>query len=295
LLALDTNVVSFRKHQRRNLLKVGSTSALSFPLLALLGLTPAAYARDEDFDHSHSALDALLRRHVSWIAGGTASVVNYKAIAADRAALKAVLDQYSAVSKAQYDNFKRDEKLAFLINVYNAFTIELILTKYPEIKSIKNIGGVFTKPWSIRFVKLLGQERHLDNVEHDMIRAPGVFDEPRVHFVVNCASIGCPALRPEAITAAKLEQQLEDSTRRFLRDRTRNKYNAKTDKLEVSKIFDWFKVDWVSGYKGYNTREQFFAKYAEVLAEDAAVVQQIKEGKIGLGFLEYDWALNDKK
>ena len=245
-------------------------------------------------DQTHSGFDVLLKKHVSYNPLGTATSVNYKGFAVDRPALKSVLEQYASVSKAEYDAMKRDEKLAYLINVYNANTIELILTKYPDLKSIKDIGGVFGKPWTVKFVQLFGQSQHLDHVEHELIRAPGVFDEPRVHFLVNCASIGCPALRPEAITAQKLDAQLEDGTRRFLRDKTRNRFNAQSGKLEVSKIFDWFKVDWTRGTKGITSREVFFAKYADLLADDAPGQALVKEGKAGIGHLDYDWSLNGK-
>ena len=261
---------------------IGSTAAL--------GASSALAALDQ----THAGFDTLLKKHVAWNALGTASFVNYKGFAADRPALKAVLEQYATVTKAEFDAMKRDEKLAYLINVYNANTIELILTKYPDLKSIKDIGGVFGKPWTVKFVQLFGQSQHLDHVEHELIRAPGSFDEPRVHFVVNCASIGCPALRPEAITAQKLEMQLEDGTKRFLRDKTRNRFNAQSGKLEVSKIFDWFKVDWTRGTKGITSREVFFVKYADLLAEDAPSQALVKEGKAGIGHLDYDWSLNGK-
>jgi hypothetical protein len=284
-------MLPYRRSRRAGLFGAAALLVANLPIFQ----TAVAQNRDEPLDQSHQAWDGLLRRHVYWNASGTATSVSYKGFAADRAQLKTVLDQYSAVSKAQYEGLKRDEKLAFLINVYNAFTIELILTKYPELRSIKEIGGVFTKPWSIRFVKILGEEKHLDHVEHDMIRAPGVFDEPRIHFVVNCAAIGCPALRPEAITAVRLEAQLEDSTRRFLRDRGRNKFNVSTGQLEISKIFDWFRVDWQSGYRGITSREQFLAKYAELITDDTIAIQLIRDGKAPLRFLDYDWSLNDRK
>ena len=245
-------------------------------------------------DQSHAGFDTLLKKHVSWNAQGTSSSVNYKGFASDRAGLKTVIEQYAAVTKPEYDAMKRDEKLAYLVNVYNANTIELILTKYPDLKSIKDIGGLFGKPWNVKFVNLFGQSHHLDHVEHDLIRGAGNFDEPRVHFVVNCASIGCPALRPEAITGAKLDAQLEDNTKRFLRDKTRNRFNVQDAKLEVSKIFDWFKVDWTRGTKGITSREVFFAKYADLLTDDAAGQALIKDGKASIGHLEYDWSLNGK-
>ena len=259
--------------------------------LTVLG-TSSAFAQ---FDHSHQALDALLKKNVTWNAAGTASTVSYKQLAEGRADLKKVLDSYSAVTRAQYDGFKRDDKLAFLINAYNAYTIELILTKYPNLKSIKDLGSVFQAPWKNKFFKLLGEDRHLDNVEHDMIRAPGVFDEPRIHFAVVCASIGCPALRPDAFTSEKLESQLEDGARRFLRDKSRNRFNASNGKLEVSKIFDWYKVDFEKGLKGITSREVFFGKYADLLAAKPEHQSLVKEGKAEITFLDYDWNLNDRK
>ncbi len=286
-LQLGANQTRFSRSltSRRHWLAV----ALSFmPLGSVQG-----FVRDDEFDQNHSTWDALLRKHVHWTGSGLNSTVDYKGFAGDRLLLKGVLDQYSGVTKVQYEAMRRDEKLAFLINVYNAFMIELVLTKYPRIHSIKTIGGVFTKPWSIRFVRLMGEDKHLDHVQHDMVRARGVFDEPRIHFVMNCAAIGCPALRPEAITATKLEFQLEDSTRRFLRDRTRNRF--KNNKLEVSKLFDWYKTDWSSGFKGYASLEQFFSQYAELLSDDAAGMQLIKARQAPLAFIEYDWLLNDKK
>jgi Protein of unknown function, DUF547 len=264
-------------------------------LLWALGLLAVLSPAQAQFDHRHQAFDAVLKKHVAWNSAGTASTVSYKGLQDSHAELKKVLDAYSAVSKSQYDGFKRDEKLAFLINAYNAFTLELILSKYPNLKSIKDIGSVFQAPWKQKFFRLLGEEKHLDNVEHDMIRAPGVFDEPRIHFAVVCASVGCPALRPEAFTAERMEALLEDGARRFLRDRSRNRFNPATGKLEISKIFDWYKGDFEKGLKGITSREVFFGKYADLLAakdQDQAIV---KEGKAGLVFLEYDWSLNDRR
>ena len=99
---------------------------------------------------------------------------------------------------------------------------------------------------------------------------------------------------PEKINyvAERLEAQLEEQTRRFLSDRTRNRVGA-GGRLEVSKIFDWFKEDWSSGYQGIRSREQYFAKYAKLLTDDAAQQQLVAEGKAPLSFLDYDWTLND--
>ena len=265
--------------------------ALTTAAALSMSLASAAFA----IDQGYAAWDALLKKHVAWNAAGVASTVNYKGFAADQAPFKKVLDEFSAVTKAEYDGMKRDEKLAFLINAYNAYTIELILSKYPDLKSIRDLGSLVQAPWKKKFFTLLGEERNLDNVEHDMIRAPGVFDEPRSPCAVVCASIGCPALRSEAVTASKLESQLEDGVRRFLRDKSRNRYSKDNDRLEVSRIFDWYKVDFEKGFKGFTSREVFFAKYADLLGDDAAAQQKIKDGKVAISHLEYDWKLNDRK
>jgi len=264
-------------------------------LFAGAALALVAGAASAAFDHGHSALDALLRKHVAWNAPGTTTTVDYRGFATDRAALRKVLDTYSSVTRAEYDGWSRDQRLAYLINVYNAYTVELILTRYPDLKSIRDLGSLIQSPWKRRFFKLLGEDRHLDDVEHGMIRAPGVFDEPRIHFVVNCASIGCPALRPDAVTAGGLEAQLEDSTRRFVRDPTRNRYNGAAGRLEVSKIFDWYRGDFEKGYRGVGSREQFFGRYADLLSADPAAQAAIRGGKVPIGHLDYDWALNDRR
>ena len=120
-----------------------------------------------------------------------------------------------------------------------------------------------------------------------------------MHFALNCASIGCPLLRREAYVAEKLDAQLEDQTRRFLSDRSRNRYNADKNTLEMSKIFLWYKIDWTSGYRGLGraqaitTPEQFLARYAQLFTDDPAHQQRIAAGRAAITYLEYDWALND--
>ncbi|MFM2398130.1 MAG: hypothetical protein RL341_287 [Pseudomonadota bacterium] len=242
------------------------------------------------FAFDHSAFDALLKKHVVLVDGGKATKVNYGNFAKDRAQLKSYLDSISKVSATEYKGWNKNTQLAFLINAYNAYTIELILTKYPDLKSIKDLGGTFSSPWKKKFFTLLGEEKHLDDVEHGMIRADGVFNEPRIHFVVNCASIGCPALRNDAITADKLESQLEDSTKKFLADRSRNR--IADGNVQISKIFDWYGKDFAKGWKGYTSLNQFLAKYADALTENAADRQALAEGKLKTSFLDYDWGLN---
>ncbi|HET9701355.1 MAG TPA: DUF547 domain-containing protein [Burkholderiales bacterium] len=259
-------------------------------LLLVTGVLPAP-ARAA-FDHGHAAWDRLLKRHVVWVDNGTASRVDYAGFQRDRAELKRYLEALAAVPRADFDAWPRAERLAFLINAYNAFTVELILTEYPGKKSIKDYGSLIRSPWKKSFFTLLGRERHLDDIEHGMIRAPGAYDEPRIHMAVVCASIGCPALRDEAFTAARLEAQLEDGVTRFLSDRSRNRYDAAGGTLEVSAIFDWYGGDFAKG-PGYASVKQFLGKHAGRLADAPADRERVRSGQAGLSFLPYDWNLND--
>ncbi|MFP4307024.1 MAG: DUF547 domain-containing protein [Desulfococcaceae bacterium] len=139
----------------------------------------------------------------------------------------------------------------------------------------------------------LAEARHLDRVEHERIREPGVYNDPRIHAGVNCASIGCPALRDEAFVGARIDGQLEDQMKRFLRDETRNRYNAQEGELQVSKVFDWFESDFNSGWMGYDSHQEFFADYVEELADTPEGREKVKNGDYDLEFLDYDWGLND--
>ena len=145
--------------------------------------------------------------------------------AADRAELEAYLSSLGAVTVSQFEAWPRAERLAFLINAYNAHMVQKVLTRYPDLRSVWDFGRLFGNPFKDAFFTLLGQRTSLDGIEQDMLRKPGAYDEPRVHFALNCASVGCPMLREEAYVGARLEAQLEDQARRFLSDRSRNRYD----------------------------------------------------------------------
>ncbi|HRF43645.1 MAG TPA: DUF547 domain-containing protein, partial [Candidatus Competibacteraceae bacterium] len=123
-------------------------------------------------------------------------------------------------------------------------------------------------------------------------RAPGVFNEPRIHVAVNCASIGCPMLRNEAFVASTIETQLDDSMRRFLADRSRNRFDAANKTLLVSKIFDWYQDDFAKGYQGFTSLNATFARYADVLGDTPQTKDAIRKGGLNIRYLDYDWALN---
>jgi hypothetical protein len=235
----------------------------------------SAPALAQSFDHSHAAWDALLKKHVVLLPGAHASQVRYDGFAAERRPLKAYLDTLSGVAPAQFEGWAKNERKAFLINAYNAFTVEKILTRWPDIGSIWDFGKIFGNPFKDDFFSLLGAPMTLDGIEHGMLRKRGAYDDSRVHYAVNCASIGCPMLREEAYVPERLDAQLDEQAVRFLSDRSRNRY--RDGRLEVSKIFDWFTED-------FAPLEKYFARHAKVLGYPG--------GDVPIDFLDYDWTLN---
>ncbi len=262
-------------------------------LLAWVLLVSANAVVAAKFDHG--VWDGLLQDYVQMINHGQASQVDYAGFLQKRAVLRTYLSQLSAISANEFSTWSKPERLAFLINAYNAYTVDLILTRYPKLDSIKDFGSLLQSPWKRSFVPLFGKMLSLDDIEHGMIRKPGDYNEPRIHFAVNCASIGCPGLLNEAYIGPKLESQLETVTRAFLADRSRNRYNITTGRLEVSKIFDWYREDFERGWKGWHKLAQFFTHYADSLTDTPEAKASIIPGSIKIKFLDYDWALNKTK
>lgn len=255
-------------------------------LFCLLWLVIAPLQAAE-FDHQHTRWNQLLQKYVIEVNNGHASQVNYAGFKQSQVELNAYLDSLSAVAKVDYEGFTKQQKMAFLINAYNAFTIKLILSKYPELKSIRDLGGFLSSPWKKTFFTLLGEQHHLDWIEHEMLRKEGVFDEARIHFAVNCASIGCPKLLNQAYKADLLDQQLTQSMQLFLQDRSRNYYDAASDTLYLSKIFDWFEKDFIRQYGSLNNF--VVLNKANLLP----VGTDFKSKQPNIRFTEYDWNLND--
>ena len=249
-------------------------------LFFLLFLPAWAFA----FDHSHKDWDGLLKRHVVVLAGGKASQLRYAGMARERAVLGRYLQELSSVDEEELGRWTREQQMAFLINAYNAFTVEKILTRYPDIRSVWDFGKFFGNPFKDEFFSLLGAKASLDRIEHEILRKR--YRDPRPHYVLNCASVSCPMLREEAYLGARLERQLEEQAARFLADRSRNRLAG--GRLELSKIFDWYKED-------FEPRAGYFARYAEALAADDGGRKLVAEGGAPLFFLDYDWALNDAR
>ncbi len=266
-------------------------SLLKTLLFVLLGWFTTGPATGAGVDHD--VWNELLKEHVVPLQEGRATAVDYGGMLRDRARLQGYLQRLSAVNRAEFDHWQAQEQLAFLINAYNAWTVDLVLSGYPDIHSIKDLGGFLSSPWKKEFIPLLDETRSLDDIEHRLIRGSGRYREPRIHFAVNCASIGCPALRAEAYTGARLAMQLEEQTRLFLADRTRNRWDGNT--LEVSPIFKWYKRDFEQGWLDIRFLPGFFARYAGVFGLSPEDVKRLLAGAIEITYLDYDWRLNRKE
>ena len=223
------------------------------------------------FDQTHNKLNNLLAEYTN--VEGLQTLVNYKGLKQNQDHLNDYLSSIESLERKHFDKFTSNEKLAFWINAYNAYTLKLIISHYP-VKSVKDIGSFFSGPWSKKIAKLFGKKMSLDDIEHDTIRKR--FKEPRIHFAVNCASIGCPSLLREAFTGQKLESQLDKAANNFLNNKNKNSHDNGI--LYLSKIFDWYGDDFKERYGSYKT---YVKKHFGI------------NGKIKVKFNSYDWKLNE--
>lgn len=223
----------------------------------------------ERFDHS--AYDRLLREHVR-----DTGAVDYSGLREDRPALGAYL---RTLGEADLTRYGRDELLALIINAYNAFTLDWIVENLP-LRSIRDTDD----PWKAARHRFAGETVSLDFLEHSILRVPALFDEPRIHFGVNCASLGCPPLRNRAYTGPEVRAQLEAATRSALARPAHLRVDG--ERVLVNKIFDWFGEDF---RREGNTLSAFLIPRAP---EGAAAVLR-EGGDAAIGFLPYDWSLSD--
>ncbi|GAC16569.1 DUF547 domain-containing protein [Aliiglaciecola lipolytica] len=238
----------------------------------------------------HNKWHEIVSQHVVTIDNGHSTAVDYAAIKQHHGELRAYLNSLEAVTQDGFKQWNKEQQLAFLINAYNAWTVELILTEYPDLQSIKDLGGLFSSPWSKKFIPLLGKTRSLDDIEHNLIRGSDKYNDPRIHFAVNCASIGCPALLEEAYTGEKLDEQLHAQTVRFLSDKTRN--FAQDNTLNLSSIFKWYGDDFSQGFNGAMSLQQFLLQYSTALALTDKQRIALKNDAMTINFLDYNWELN---
>jgi hypothetical protein len=233
------------------------------------------------FDQEHAAWTSILSRYVR------AGFVDYAGLERSGLSdLSTYLHALESVCRGHFDTWSREEKLAFWINAYNAYTVKLILDHYP-LRSIRSIGflpGAAFREDFIPLGALRGHNLSLNDIEHEILRRE--FHEPRIHFAIVCASKSCPMLRSEAYRARDLEAQLDEAARSFVRDPSKNRFDARTRTLSLSAIFKWFRADFESVA---GTLPEFVARYT-----DEGTARALRAGGIRVEFLDYDWSLNGR-
>ena len=200
--------------------------------------------------------------------------VNYDGFIKDSLQLNNYLQQIES-NYPNEKNWSREQILAYWINAYNAYTVQIVIRNYPvaSIKDIKPGVAFLNSVWDIKFITIEGEQLDLNNIEHNILRK---MNEPRIHFAVNCASYSCPKLLNTAYEAATIDNQLNQQAIDFINDPKRNVITA--EKADVSSIFNWFTGDFTND----GSLKDFLNKYSKVpIAENT-----------GINFLEYNWNLN---
>ncbi len=256
-------------------------------LLACLLISAFVSVNVFAYDHTHAKWTKVLSENV--VTKEKTTQVKYLELLKNTSEINSYLKDNEAVTQVEYSSWNEKQKLAFLFNTYNAETMKLILNeleKNKNLKSIKKIGGLFGNPWKIKFFNLFGKESYLDEIEQEMARKN--FDEPRMHFAFNCASIGCPSLQMSAFTADKLDEQLDQAAVNFLKDKSRNELDTKKKTLALSSILKWYKDDFENSKK-LGPLKNFLVKYFPFSIDEK---KDFENGRYVVKYLDYDWNLN---
>jgi hypothetical protein len=217
-------------------------------------------------------------------------LVNYEALQANPVQLQTFVMALGEVTPETYRSWTEPEKIAFLINAYNAITLASIIEQQPLKSSIKDIWGV----WNLKTHKVAGQSKTLDNIEHQTLRKE--FNEPRIHAALVCAAISCPPLRQEPYTAAQLNAQLDDQVQKWLVSPHGLKIDREKNRVAISAIFKWFGEDWQPRFSAAekftgNDKERavlnFISRYL-----NPADREYLAQGNYKIDYLNYNWSLN---
>lgn len=228
----------------------------------------------------HGAWDTLLKKYVD--ERGYVDYAKWKSSAADQKSLDDYILQLSAAAIPA--TATQEEKLAFWINTYNAVTVKGILKEYPTTSIRNHTAKLYGyNIWKDLQILVGGKAYSLEGIEHEVLRKMG---EPRIHFAIVCASVGCPRLLNEAYTAEKVDEQLTLNAQAFFADSTKFKADTRAGTIQVSPILDWFADDF-----GKDSAAQMatIAPYVPATAQSLA-----KSGRARVSYLNYDWGLNDR-
>ncbi len=233
------------------------------------------------------------------------AMVNYRKLKAQRRQLDAFAAAMGKLPSATYEKWSERDKIAFWLNAYNGLTLKAIIDNYPikssffrsriyPKNSIRQIPGVWKK---VTF-RVMGQDLTLDRIEHKILREK--FDEPRIHMAMVCAAMGCPPLRNEPYVGDKLDEQLDDQTRRLLGNSAKFKIDRGKNMLRLSSIFDWFTGDFVKKYGpgrniGKHDKKESAVLNFVALYLTGAQKDYVLTGKFKIKYLQYDWSLNEQR
>lgn len=260
--------------------------------------TLGAEAENKSFNYDDYM--AVLKAYVN-----DKGMVNYKQLKANRAKLDTFVRELSGLDPATYATWNTRDKIAFWINAYNGLTLKAIIDNYPikssffrsriyPKNSIRQISGV----WDEKKFKLMGTERTLEQIEHEILRKQ--FKEPGIHVALVCAAMGCPPLRKEPYVGEMLEEQFDDQARHFLANQKKFQIDRKEAKVSLSPIFNWFAGDFANKYApkknlGRHDKEEsavlnFIASYLDKEQKD-----YVLSGEFKIKYLDYDWSLNEQQ
>ncbi len=279
------------KYASTALVRLTAMALLAAPLMGFMFIestfAPKAelWPRWQAFDAAstvvivHSPWDRFLKAYLKTNKDGVNRVLYGRVSDADKAALHGYIDQ---LRRTRIKDYNRAEQLAYWINLYNALTVKLVLVYYP-VKSIKDIDistGFFSVPWDRKLLDVSGVPLSLNDIEHRILRP--IWLDPRIHYAVNCASIGCPDLQPVAFTGANTDTLLEHAAQNYVNNRRGAR--VEDGKLIVSKIYAWFIED-------FGGSEQSVIRHLRQKAEPP--LARALKGRTTIENYEYDWGLND--
>jgi len=237
----------------------------------------------QNFDKSLYA--EVLERYVN-----DQGLVDYPSLQANPEALLQFNESMSQVSPSTFEAWSREEQMAFLINAYNALTLQSIIDQNPLKESIRDIPGV----WRVRRFMVAGQSKTIDDIEHGTLRP--IYQDPRIHAAINCAAISCPVLRAEPYTAAQLNAQLDDQVQRWLTSPEGIQIDRAANTVAISEIFNWFGEDWLANYQteeGFTGDDKQRATLNFISQQlDPETADYLYQGTYTLSYLTYDWSLN---
>ncbi len=254
-----------------------------------------------DFDHSYTVYNNLLKQYVK------DARVNYPGFIDSKAEFEKFLKTLGDVNESDFESWTQQQRLAFWINAYNAFTIKAIIDHYP-IKRSFSLIGIFYAPsnsilqikgvWTKLQFRAVGRMVTLDEIEHKILRKK--FNEPRIHMAIVCASISCPDLRDEAYVASNLEDQLAEASSIFVNNPEKGVYvDGSRGLVKFSKIFKWFGDDFIPSYSNkklfnnYSLKENAALNFTSDYLESEQAKEYLMSNKLKIGYLKYDWHLNE--